>query len=190
MKIYVDNSVVGRLVDIERGIQRPSVRLREDMKVLAALMGDCRRRGIELCTSRDSLAEVERMGAVMPQVHSLLLAQISMLKLLPRGKGADALARDVERYLLEKTRVARVEKRRAVRQDSRHLAVCRTARCDFFLTTDYASIWAHRRGLKRLFGIQVVRPVELCRAIDACIVHNTSVEGDIWMQSSTRPGWY
>jgi len=33
--------------------------------------------------------------------------------------------------------------------------------CDVFLTTDYASIWTHRRALKRVYGINAGRPAEV-----------------------------
>lgn len=44
----MDNSVIGRLVDIRRGIQRPNAMLQEDMAVLHALIERCLQAGAEL----------------------------------------------------------------------------------------------------------------------------------------------
>lgn len=161
MRLYLDNSVVGRMVDIERCINRPSVKLQEDMAVLPYLVALCRERGIDLCTSYDSVVEVERLAIVMPEVHRRLMAQLSQLTLLPASADSDQMAQKLEQFLLQRTRVTRPEKSLAVRLDARHLGQSKNAGCNYFVTTDYASIWAYRRALEHDFGIKVRRPVEL-----------------------------
>ena len=77
----------------------------------------------------------------------------------------DLLAQELKTFLLDKTRITKEEKREAVEWDAYHLAVCKDNGCDIFLTCDYASIWAYRRFLRRIFNIEVRRPVELFEEI-------------------------
>ena len=79
--------------------------------------------------------------------------------------GLTCLAQELKTFLLGKTKITRDAKREAVEWDACHLAVCKDNGCDVFLTCDYASIWAYRRFLKRLFAIEVRRPVELLKEI-------------------------
>ncbi len=183
MKIYLDNSVIGRLLDIERGVRRGSRMLEEDMAILPDLLQLCAQKGIQLCASDDAGAEIEKLRASMPQLTGALLAKLRSFTLLPIrhtvrwddghhwDKGftwagdspskVDLLAQELKAFLLSKTRITREAKREAVEWDARHLAVCKDNGCEVFLTCDYASIWAYRRFLKRLFAIQVRRPIEL-----------------------------
>ena len=77
----------------------------------------------------------------------------------------DLLAQELKAFLLSKTKITRETKREAVEWDAYHLAVCKDNGCDVFLTCDYASIWAYRRFLKRLFAIKVRRPTELLEEV-------------------------
>ena len=77
----------------------------------------------------------------------------------------DLLAQELKTFLLSKTKITREAKREAVEWDAYHLAVCKDNGCDIFLTCDYASIWAYRRFLRRIFNIDVRRPVELFEQI-------------------------
>ncbi len=183
MKIYLDNSVIGRLLDIERGVRRGSQMLEEDMAILPDLLQLCAEKGIQLCASDDAGAEIEKLRASMPQLTGALLAKLRSFTLLPirhavkwddghhwdmgftwaddSPSKVDLLAQELKAFLLSKTRITREVKREAVEWDAYHLAVCKDNSCEVFLTCDYASIWAYRRFLKRLFAIQVRRPIEL-----------------------------
>jgi hypothetical protein len=183
MKVYLDNSVIGRLVDIERGVKQGSKMLEEDTAILPALLQLCAEKGIQLCVSNDAGAEIERLRSSMPRLTDALMAKLQSFTLLPIrhaikwGDGhhwdmgftwagdspskVDLLAQELKGFLLSKTKITRQAKREAVEWDAYHLAVCRDNGCEVFLTCDYASIWAYRRFLKELFGIEVRRPVEL-----------------------------
>ena len=90
-----------------------------------------------------------------------LLQELKGITLLPSADEqaeTRSLAMDLEQFLLSKTCITRVEKREAVRWNAVHLASCRVNSCHAFMTTDYASIWAHRCALKRLYSINVKGP--------------------------------
>lgn len=187
MKVYLDNSVIGRFMDIERGIKRGSKMLEEDIAILPELILQCADKGIQVCASDDAGAEIEKLRLNMPQLTEALISKLLSLTLLPIrhaikwGDGhhwdmgftwagdspndVDLLAQELKTFLLDKTRITKEEKREAVEWDAYHLAVCKDNGCDIFLTCDYASIWAYRRFLRRIFNIEVLRPVELFEEI-------------------------
>lgn len=191
MRVCVDNSVIGRLLDIERGLRRGSQMLEEDMAILPRLLQLCAERGILLCVSDEARAEIEKVRATMPHLAEALLFKLQSFTLLAgrdaiknkegqRGDtGAtyaegsptqvDWLTQELETFLLSKTRVTKDIKKEAVRRDAYYLAVCLDSGGDVFLTCDYASIWAYRRALKRLFGLEVRRPVELLEQVRRAI---------------------
>jgi hypothetical protein len=161
MKIYLDNSIIGRLVDITQGVKAPEPRLEQDMAVLPGLLAMCHTRGHVLCISADARTEIIRVGRIDRREE--LLGELERFMLLPPADEqyeASSLATDLERFLLSETRITRAKKREAVHWDATHLASCRANDCHVFLTTDYGSIWAYRRALKRLYGINVKRPSE------------------------------
>ncbi len=183
MRVYLDNSVIGRLLDIDRGIKRGSKMLEEDMAILPDLLQLCIEKGIQLCISDDASTEIEKLRSSMPGLADALRAKLQSFTSLPirhtitcegghdnnmgaiyapdRPSKVDLLAQELKTFLLSKTRITRESKREAVEWDAYHLAVCKDNGCEVFLTCDYASIWAYRRFLKGLFGIEVRRPIEL-----------------------------
>jgi len=189
MKVYLDNSVIGRLMDIERGIKRGSKMLEEDVVVLPDLFRRCTKQGIQICTSDDAGAEIEKLRLTMPQLTDNLMLKLHSFTLLPIrhaikwgdghhwGMGftwggdspsrVDLLAQELTAFLLNKTKITNKRKREAVEWDARHLAVCKDNGCDIFLTCDYASIWAYRKFLQRVFDIDVQRPVEFFRQLQS-----------------------
>jgi len=62
MKIYLDNSIIGRLVDIGLSVKAPEPRLEQDMAVLPDLITICRTHGHMLCISADAKTEITRVG--------------------------------------------------------------------------------------------------------------------------------
>lgn len=189
MRVYLDNSVIGRLLDIERGIKRGSKMLEEDMAVLPDLLQVCVEKGIQLCVSDDAGAEIEKLRPSMPQLTGALMAKLQSFTLLPirhaikwddghhwdmgftwagdSPSNVDLLAQELKAFLLSKTKITREAKREAVEWDAYHLAVCKDNGCDIFLTCDYASIWAYRRFLRRIFNIEVRRPIELLEEVSS-----------------------
>lgn len=187
MRVYLDNSVIGRLLDIERGVKRGSKMLKEDMAILPDLLQLCAEKGIQLCVSDDAGAEIEKLRSSMPKLADSLMAKLQSFTLLPirhavkwddghhwdmgftwagdSPSSVDLLAQELKAFLLSKTKITRETKREAVEWDAYHLAVCKDNGCDVFLTCDYASIWAYRRFLKRLFAIKVRRPTELLEEV-------------------------
>ena len=172
MRVYLDNSVIGRLLDIKRGIKRQNKMLQEDMRILHDMLSLCVMKGIELCASDDAGAEIEKLRRDMPRLTDALMEKLRSFTLLPikhairydnghrydmgatyaaDGPGrVDLLAQELKTFLLGKTKITRDTKREAVEWDACHLAVCKDNGCDVFLTCDYASIWAYRRFLKRV----------------------------------------
>jgi len=175
VKIYLDNSIIGRLVDITQGIKPPQPRLEEDMTVLPDLIALCRERNYVLCISVD--AEIEISKVERPDRRQRLLQELHKFELLPPIVESDAvsLAEALEKFLLSKTRITRAEKKEALEWDARHLASCRLNGCDVFLTTDYGSIWAYCRSLKRIHAVNVMRPVELYQEM---VIPETKTEKD------------
>lgn len=191
MRVYLDNSTIGRLLDIERSIEPESNMLKEDMAVLPDLLQVCAEKGMELCASDDAGAEIEKLRSSMPQLADSLMAKLQSFTRLPirhtiryddrhhYGMGAryadgnpsnvDLLAQELKAFLLSKTKITRAAKSEAVQWDAYHLAVCKDNGCEIFLTCDYASIWAYRRLLQRLFAIEVRRPVELFNEIKSAV---------------------
>ena len=162
MKIYLDNSIIGRPVDIARGMKPPEPRLEEDLAILPELIALCRNRDYLLCVSSEAEAEIDRVKK--PDRRQELFQKLQEFELLPAtvdSNNAASLVDALEEFLLSKTRITRAEKKQALRWDACHLASCRLNGCDVFLTTDYGSIWAYRRDLKRLHGVNVRRPAEL-----------------------------
>ena len=51
MKVYLDNSVIGHLMDIERGIKQGSKMLEEDVAILPNLIRLCADKRIQVCAS-------------------------------------------------------------------------------------------------------------------------------------------
>ncbi len=174
MKIYLDNSIIGRLVDIAQSVKAPELRLEQDIAALPDLLALCRTRGYLLCISADSQTEISRVGRVDRREE--LLRELERFRLLPPANEQNAtssLIMDLEQFLLSKTRITKAKKREAVHWDAAHLASCRVNSCHAFLTTDYGSIWAYRRALKRLYGINVKRPSELYQEITTAVVKVT-----------------
>ena len=186
MKVYIDNSVIGRLADIDRGVCRTSSRLNDDTAVLQQLFLQCAKKGIQLCTSDETIREIEQVRSGMPRLADMLVAKCRELTVLSIRhherffnrkysvssiydkdvlEQIDLLVEEIALFLLDKTRVTRESKRQAVEADAYHLAVSKYYNCRIFVTCDYASIWAYRRLLKRHFNIDVRRPVELCEAL-------------------------
>ena len=186
MKVYIDNSVIGRLVDIDRGIRRESRKLNEDTAVLPQLFSQCAKKGVQLCTSDETIREIEKVRPDMPRLADALVAKCKGLTVLTVRHQSryfsrkylvssiydkdvldqiDLLIEDISTFLLDKTRVMRESKREAVAADAYHLAVCKYYNCRIFVTCDYASIWAYRRLLKRQFDVNIRRPVELWEEI-------------------------
>jgi len=186
MRIYLDNSVIGRLLDIDRGIQSLNRMLEEDMAVLPDLFKACVQKDIQFCASDDAGAEIEKLRHRRPELTDALMAKLQSFTLVPirhatryndghhYGMGAtyagnsprkvDLLAQELNDFLLRKTRITKDAKREAIKWDAYHLAVCKDTGCDIFLTCDYASIWKYREPLK-LFGIEVKRPLELSKEL-------------------------
>lgn len=162
----MDNAIIGRLTDITEGLIPGQSRLSEDMAVLRELIDLCQRRRHTLYVSPDAEAEIMRLEAPARQQELLdMLRQFETLAVPETPEWVSTLEA-IEKFLLGKTHISRAGKREAVHWDARHLATCRVSGCDLFLTTDYASIWAYRRDLKRLFGISVRRPMELYQELD------------------------
>jgi len=171
MKIYLDNSIIGRLVDIARGVKAPERRLEQDMAVLPDLLAVCRTHAHVLYISADAQTEITRVGRTDRRKE--LLLKLKGFMLLPPADEQDetsSLVTNLEQFLLSKTRINRTEKREAVHWDAAHLASCRANSCHVFLTMDYGSIWAYRRALKRLYGINVKRPSELYQELTTAVV--------------------
>ncbi|GEM_PF-5221458 len=126
-----------------------------------------------MCASDDARSEIERLAAVRPDVRDALLSQLGRFRQVPvrhsPSAGAtsplDALVAEIEAFLREKTQATNRRKLERVAWDARHLAVAWDSGCDAFLTTDYGSLWAFRRGIKDRFGLRVLRPVELWREL-------------------------
>jgi hypothetical protein len=186
VKVYIDNSVIGRLADIDRGIRRTSSKLYEDTAVLPQLFSRCARKGIQLCTSDETIREIEQVRSNMPGLADTLISKCKELTVLTVRHQLrhfnrkypvssiydedvldriDLLTEELALFLLDKTRVTRESKRQAVNADAYHLAVSKYHNCRIFVTCDYASIWAYRRLLKLRFDIDVRRPVELYEAL-------------------------
>ena len=182
MKVYIDNSVIGRLEDIDRGIRRTSSKLIEDTAVLPQFFSQCAKKGIQLCTSDETIREIEQVRSDMPRLADMLVAKCRELTILTVRHHEwyfnrkhqvssiydkdvldeiDLLVEAIALFLFDKTRVTRENKRQAVKTDAYHLAVSKYYNCRIFVTCDYASIWAYRRLLKRNFDIDVRRPIEL-----------------------------
>ena len=83
MKVYLDNSVIGRFMDIERGIKRGSKMLEEDIAILPELILQCADKGIQVCASDDAGAEIEKLRLNMPQLTDALISKLQSLTLLP-----------------------------------------------------------------------------------------------------------
>ena len=83
MRVYLDNSVIGRLLDIKRGVKRKSKTLEEDMEVLSHLLHLSVENGIELCVSDDAGAEIEKLRSSMPDLTNALMATLRSFILLP-----------------------------------------------------------------------------------------------------------
>lgn len=173
-QVYLDTTIISRLVDLERGVRPSSHRLQEDMAVLPQVLSLCLERGGVLCTSQDARSEIERLKAKRSGVRDALLRELERFALVPTRHSAvgvrgdlplDSLVAEIEGFLLEKTQATNRLKVDRVRRDARHLAVSWDSGCDVFLTTDYASLWAYRRGLKERFGLRVLRPVELWKEL-------------------------
>ena len=64
MKIYLDNSIIERLVDITHGVKDPELRLEEDMAALPGLPALCCTRGHPLYISADAQTEITRIGNI------------------------------------------------------------------------------------------------------------------------------
>ena len=161
--------------------------LEEDVAVLPDLFRQCTNKGIQICASDDAGAEIEKLRSIMPQLTDALMSKLQSFTLLPIrhaikwgdghhwGMGftwagdspskVDLLAQELKDFLLSKTKVTKEAKREAVEWDAYHLAVCKDNGCDIFLTCDYASIWAYRRFLRRIFSIEVQRPIELFKQL-------------------------
>jgi hypothetical protein len=186
VKVYIDNSVIGRLADIDRGVRRTGSKLTEDTAVLPQLFSQCAKKGIQLCTSDETIKEIEQVRAGMPRLADTLIAKCKELTVLTVRHHRqyfnrkylvssiydkdvldqiDLLVEELTQFLLDKTRVTRESKRQAVEADAYHLAVSKYYNCRIFVTCDYTSIWAYRRLLKRHFDINVWRPVELCEVL-------------------------
>jgi len=157
--------------------------LKEDVGVLPDLFQQCTKQGIQICASDDAGAEIEKLRLTMPQLTDNLMLKLQSFTLLPIrhaikwGDGhhwdmgstwagdspskVDLLAQELTAFLLNKTKITNKGKMEAVEWDAYHLAVCKDNGCDVFLTCDYASIWAYRRFLQRVFNIDVQRPIEL-----------------------------
>lgn len=173
MKIFLDNSILGRLADLERGREPPSSGLREDMAVLEPLIDACLRQGHRLFVSADARGEIEALAAE-PALHQRLLRQLDRFEELPIApppedalwKEADWLVAEIHDLLLRRTRITNPRKRAALAMDARYLAACANHRCDIFLTVDYKSLWLHRGVLRREWGLKVQRPAELYRALN------------------------
>lgn len=185
VRVYLDNSIIGRLQDIKRGVKRKSKMLEEDMAILPGLLHFCAQNGIELCVSDYAGTEIEKLRSSMPDLTNALLDTLHSFMLLPvrhtvRGNNnhpdpgdacfsenrVDSLVHELENFLLSKTQVKNDTKKQAVKWDACHLAVCKDNGCQVFLTCDYASIWGYRRFLKRIFGIEIKRPVELMALVN------------------------
>lgn len=187
MKVYLDNSVIGRFMDIERGIKRGSKMLEEDVIILPNLIRLCADKGIQVCASDDAGAEIEKLRSTMPYLTDALISKLQSFTLLPIrhaikwddghhwGMGStwpgdspsnvDLLVQELKAFLLSKTRITKEAKREAVEWDAYHLAVSKDNGCDIFLTCDYASIWTYRKFLRKDFSIEVRRPVEFFEQI-------------------------
>lgn len=83
MRVYLDNSVIGRLLDIERGIRRGSKMLEEDVAILPNLIQLCAKKGIQICASDDAGAEIEKLRSSMPQLTDALMLKLQSFTLLP-----------------------------------------------------------------------------------------------------------
>ncbi len=174
-------------MDIERGINRGSRMLEEDVAILLSLIQLCADERIQVCASDGAGAEIEKLRSTMPQLTDALMSKLQSFTLLPirhaikwddghhwdmgstwagdSPSNVDSLAQELKAFLLSKTRIRRETKKEAVEWDACHLAVCKDNGCDIFVTCDYASIWTYRRFLKRIFDIEVLRPVELFEQI-------------------------
>ncbi len=171
MKIYLDNSIIGRLVDIAQSVKAPELRLEQDMAALPDLLALCRTRGYLLFISANAKTEIIRVGRTDRREE--LLGELERFVLLPPANEQNAtssLVTDLEQFLLSKTRIIRTRKQEAVHWDAAHLASCRVNSCHVFLTTDYGSIWAYRRALKRLYEINVKRPSEFYQELTTAVV--------------------
>jgi predicted nucleic acid-binding protein len=200
VKVYIDNSVIGRLADIDRGIRRTSSKLNEDTVVLPQLFSRCAKKGIQLCTSDETIREIEQVRSDMPRLADTLIAKCKELTVLTVRHHErhfnrkylvssiydkdvldqiEFLVEELTQFLLDKTRVMRKSKRQAVEADAYHLAVSKYYNCRIFVTCDYVSIWAYRRLLKRHFDIDVRRPVELCEALHRRVTGgNSTIAGE------------
>lgn len=67
MRTYLDNSIIGRLADIERGIKQQNTMLQGDTDVVPQVTALCKERNIELCTSDDAGAEIEKLAMTNPR---------------------------------------------------------------------------------------------------------------------------
>jgi predicted nucleic acid-binding protein len=153
---------------VELGAVPTEPRLHADSLVLPSLVTRCRQRGVALCTSEESLAEIDRLAPHRPDIRDRLRLAVAAVEVLPVPSDravSHALVAAVESFLLAKTRVRNPRKRAALRRDALHLTAAVEGGCDVFLTTDYASIWAYRRGLQRLLDLRVLRPVELAALV-------------------------
>lgn len=149
-------------MDIARDNKPPQPKLQEDMAVLLDLIVLCRKRDYVLSVSADAETEIARVER--PDRRQELLQQLQQFELLPamvENDEAASVADALKEFMLSKTRITKSKKKQALHWDARHFASCRLSGCHIFLTTDYGSIWAYRRTLKRIHGITVRRPVEL-----------------------------
>jgi hypothetical protein len=172
MKIYLDNSIIGRLVDIAQSVKAPELRLRQDIAALPNLLALCNTRSYLLCISADAQTEIIKVGRTDRREE--LLGELERFMLLPPAheQGAtSSIITDLEQFLLSKTCITKAEKRESVHWDAVHLASCRLNSCHVFLTTDYGSIWAYRRALKRLYGIDVKRPSEFYQELTTALMN-------------------
>ncbi|MBI2918125.1 MAG: hypothetical protein HYY01_09030 [Chloroflexi bacterium] len=143
------------------------------MAVLLQLLSLCPQRDVALCVSDDARAEIERLAEVRPDVRDALLQQFGRFRQVAirhslgdaSGSPLDPVVAEVEAFLLEKTQAGNRRKLERVKWDARHLAVAWDSGCDVFLTTDYGSLWAFRRGIRERLRLRVLRPVELWREL-------------------------
>lgn len=178
MKIYLDNTIIGRLVDISRGTKPPEAKLVADMTILPDLVALCRKHHHILFISVEAEAEIIRVEKAVRRQE--LLDKLPEFELLPVAQNRQwvSLVDALEKFLLTKTRISRASKKEALRWDARHLATAKLNNCDVFLTTDYGSIWAYRRALKRLYRIDVRRPVEFYRELTVSETRKDG--GQVW----------
>ncbi len=83
MRTYLDNSIIGRLADIERGIKQQNTMLQEDTDSIPKVIALCKEHGIELCASDDAGAEIEKLAVTNPEYRDKLMGHLRSFHLLP-----------------------------------------------------------------------------------------------------------